>query len=390
MPDTATSRVVIQEVTKSVNITAPASTDGTWDVHIATMPELATSGYLKIANLSSAGKITYSGFSQTSTNLRAAPVMFCKVPSGENTFPSDDLTVTVLDAYFDVVSFDDFAFGQRRLIGMAFEVHNTTAEIYKQGAVLVYRLPQALSQEGLWFESTTPAAYEYKFGQASRLPPANLSQAQLLVGSRQWKAADGCYCVASHDIVRNDLAGTSFNHRLFSAGDLTNDGVTACMYTPSATQVSYPYKPTPFHTSGAYFTGLSHETTLTLTVKMIYEAVPTPENTQLVVLSQPSPSYDPVAIELYKAAINHLPPGVPVSQNASGDFWDGVLGIISKVAPIVGKIIPFPGAALIGEGIGNLAKSAQDNRNASDRDQRQGDFGANGNKNSVKPSSSKK
>jgi hypothetical protein len=179
--------------------------------------------------------------------------------------------------------------------------------------------------------------------------------------------------VQIQDLERNDLAGATIGGRKFAVGDIsTNLANSPTNYgfgtlTNGGSIIGYGYswnwKPTPFHTSGAYFTGLNPNSTLTINAKWILESAPTQESKQLVVLAQPSPAYDPVALEIYKEAARMLPPGVPVGDNKSGDFWDSVLVFLGDAAGALGSVIP--GMSSLGKvaenGLHKMAQNRNDN-----------------------------
>lgn len=86
-------------------------------------------------------------------------------------------------------------------------------------------------------------------------------------------------------------------------------------------------------TTGAYFSGLSPETVLTLDYRFITELAPTTANPSMLAMCSPSPPYDPRALDCYSHCINKVPPGVPVGMNAKGDYWRMVLKAAATVAP---------------------------------------------------------
>lgn len=411
-PDANTSKVVIQEVTLSKQISAPGTTG--YDMHIFTLPELHTlpigSNLNQALTIDQYGTVTTANTSFNllpNSNFPIAPITIVTGPVGSyTTWDGTNNSAGVCTVQnFD---FSPWLDGQKRVIGMAFEVHDTTAELYKQGTVTVYRLPQVINVQQLNFISGTNTGKTPSVTYVSRSPPSNLASTLLLPGTRQWEAKDGCYCVATFDDRKMELQGNEYGSRVFTSGDFASSGASTAGFgsiplataDPSAWSCQLrSFKPIPFHTSGAYFTGLNANSTFTVTVKLLLEVAPTPDNQQLVVLSQPSPDFDPVAIELYKHASQMLAPGVPVGENASGDFWDGVLGVIEKVAPVIGGIIPLPGASMLGSVIGSAAKAGRDVRNsASDRKQKNDNFspskpGGQGAKNSMpakKPASAMK
>lgn len=403
LPDEDTSRVVIQEVPLTQTFAVPSGVAGNWDMHVFTLPEMANiwANPPKAVVVGGNG-VYYTNVTQpqpASGNYQFGLVNVFSTGAGGATTPNGTaFGPGSVNAVFD---FSAYMSGQKRLIALAFEVHDTTAELYKQGSVVCYRMPQVEQVIGACPSANGGTIFGNSLGVVSRCPPATQAEAFLMPGSRQWEAREGAYCVAVMDAKANDLTGTVTGCRIFTRGDLGINGTGGSQFgfatIPTTSGAASPafiqgdgFKPTPFHTAGAYFAGLSVNATLTVTCKAIFETCPTPENAQLVVLSKPSPDYDPASLEIYKGAASGLPVGVPVGMNASGDFWDSVLDIIGEVAPTIGSMIPLPGAGLLGNMAGKGAKIAQQARNkneapASDRKQVSNNFNANGNKNLAKP-----
>jgi hypothetical protein len=67
-----------------------------------------------------------------------------------------------------------------------------------------------------------------------------------------------------------------------------------------------------------------------------------------------SPLLDEKALLIYRMVVNELPVAVSYLENDS--FWQKLLGVVSKVAPLIGGIFGAPGAA-IGTSVGSLASS---------------------------------
>lgn len=434
MPDSDVSKVVVEELNQSIQLQCPASiTSGTWDAHIFSLP-IGTS--LDVYNFPAAtlvaGNIytitndggslvagpTYTGpvglpSGQTVAGLGMINVSM--VPSGEKTLPSSSGGVFNTPSNWIKLAPPSNITGRRRCIAAAFEVHNTTAELYKQGTVTVYRIPQSKRPMMLYGPLTssaptsfggpgaplstttlstvsvnTPLVAEYD---VYDLPPANIEEAMLYPGSRQWNAADGCYNVLAMDIKQNNLSMPEYKPIALLDGErpiLGYSGFTQpaswaeawsahgkpsdAIYQPfNVVAGTNPYfqntigfTPSlriPFHTGGAFFTGLSLQTSLTVTLRTTWEVAPLDgdSSSALVPLAKPSPEYDPLAFELYQRAITHLPPGVPVHMNAAGDWWDWTLGVLAEVAPLVGSLVP--GGSLVGSAAGKVIKAAQNARN---------------------------
>lgn len=123
--------------------------------------------------------------------------------------------------------------------------------------------------------------------------------------------------------------------------------------TGTAAQKLAPLYPMPFNTSGAYFTGLSPETTLQLNFKLIVEVAPGP-NDQLATLATSSPEFDPPALELYSRVCSRLPPGVPQDENPAGEFFKSVLGTLGDIVALGGAL--HPAFSLVGGGMKAVSK----------------------------------
>lgn len=373
MPDEQTADVIVQQVKVTQTYSQPPTLNANWDLHLFTLPELWDHFAKATSSAEQAGWIIAAGTASPSTSPGVQAyylglVNGVAVPTGTATTANGSLIANGGTYYSTPFNFSNYLVGQKRLIALAFEAHDTTADLYRQGSVVCYRMPQSIAACSIVQNSSTVVMPNV--GIVSRLPPATVSEARLLPDSTEWESRRGAYCVAVMDPDSNHITGGTPGFRIFSRGDLIG-GVSnpstnsACVVAPVALTGNAPpalsapqnetYKPVPFHTAGAYFFGLNQNSTIQVSVTAIFETMPTPDNAQLVVLAHPSPRYDPVALELYKHAAAELPVGCPVSMNASGDFWDGVLGILEDVAPTVGSLLPIPGASILGKSVGGLA-----------------------------------
>jgi hypothetical protein len=270
----------------------------------------------------------------------------------------------------------DLCAGITRVIGMGFEVHNTTSDLYKQGTITCYRMPQMGSQYQIRATNNAATFVTPVVGSMHRIRPGTVAQANLLKGTRTWAAAEGAYCTCLQNSVQNPLKQLESQQVLYtpdaSTGtastvlatqwDAQGPGATA----PNATASSFePNQILPFDTTGVFLTGLSKETTLTVKLKVYVERAPTWAEPALSVLASPSAGYDVRALELYAQVVNLLPPGVKVSDNAFGDWWRAIVSIVKNVAPAVGLALSpvVPGAGIIGMGVGRLAGVVEDASN---------------------------
>jgi hypothetical protein len=373
-PDEDGAKTLIQRVNKTFSVTAPGV--GPWDCHIATLPTLESGMFpawtTPVGPVQAQSTGYYNrgigGFGTYADNFRYAPVVINSVDAGLPTYPNSLTPMVVPDQHF--VTFDEFLVGATRVVAAGFEVHNTTPDLYKSGSVVVYRMPQETQIAAPWSNQTFDSGGSHynsfitNTAYVSAMPPAFATDALVYAGSKQWEAAEGCYVVETMSTTKNPLAVRLNAQRLFVDGPLTAvtpmfgsfggplyNTVGDTILGISANQYN-PIQPSPYNTSGAYFTGLTPQSVLTVTVTYYFEMAPY-DNTLLETMAQPSAAFDPLALEIYSHITASLPAGAKVCDNASGDFFRSILTMISDIAPIAGLIAaPFVGAA--GPAIGGI------------------------------------
>jgi hypothetical protein len=363
-PDTDVSQTVVSCYQYEMNLAAPAAiaVGATWDAHVFSLPTLSSFGAAPVYNETiDWGRITDPA---PAVNTPLAPLMAYSVPTGNPMGFAIPVNANANVQVLPPTGSEDVWSGCSRLIACGFEVHNTTADIYKQGAVTTYRMPQSGTMNSCIFSNTNGTSFGYVTGKRFRAPPQNIAQANLLKGTRTWNARDGVYATVFQSNVTNPIKVASCEHQLYDPYPdpgqvavvqgsplIAGPGATPTTYCPQAT------KDAPFDTTGAMFTGLSSQTTLTVKARFYVERAPTWNESQLAVLASPSAGYDIVALQIYSQVINMLPPAVMVSENAKGDWWRAVLSVIRHVAAPLGLSLSgyIPGAGLVGTAASNIA-----------------------------------
>ncbi len=268
---------------------------------------------------------------------------------------------------------DEYSAGAGRVIGMGIEVVNTTSDLNRQGQVTVYRNNQSHGENSSYLFNPASGGTE---GHPSvtfscdtvRSQPLSQEAAMLIPGSMQWKAQEGCYLVVPFVGQENPATLVNYTAPVYETGNLTEDTTgtvnTESRYAPNyivnvaGSTFSYEMPPTrmyPLHQAGAIFTGLSLQTTLTLTVNIYLETFPTPAEAGILVLATPSAGYDPVALELFSTALTELPVGVMAKDNTLGEWFADV---VSTVAGWVQPIASAMGMDSISAGAGVAKKIA--------------------------------
>jgi len=372
IPYGAAQRVVVQEVDLSTTITTP--NNDVWDCHIAILQDLMkgitnANGTQTADGLSgmlvSPGQMQYGG-----PNHNDLGVSYCATNVGDTTFENGAANALALTPWNKIN-------GRSRIIGVAFEVHNITEDLYRSGSVTCYRtsggededtlqiVQKQFQQSGLILNAPLKVPVIRRSA-----PPTIEEEAVLMPGSKQWSARDGCYVVGVIDTLEKQgyrswdstarVYVSPYKYgKAFSSGQTSamgkvdeqayaNDSGT--MFYPT---VQYQFFSTGMRCSGAYFTGLSKETKLKLNAKFLVACQPDSDD-PLLTLAYPGGPRDDTALTLYSRAVEKLPAGVAVRNNAAGDWFRDVLGTLAHVAPAVGSAFGPKGVA-IGMGLGALS-----------------------------------
>jgi len=414
--DTNESASVVQCVKFSKTLTAPAGVTGNWDAHVFTLPVCnsifqaqpgrslgglcispnggvidstkcygGVTAITAASNVSTPGLSIYNGITEPGVTI-----------SSDGLCPSFDQADRGKPAYIS---------GCSRIIGMGFEVHNTTAPIDASGSVAVYRYPQTANLDrmtqtfvGAATGSISAPTSLRNYGTITTYPivdvPASLEQAMLLEGTQQWEAKDGCMVIPTLnsqtlDVMRletivpqirtgvyetvtvpsggGDLNDISMEYVVASAFGSASIPPVDISVPPSQLQFYPSAKYNPFNTSGAMFTGLKNSSTLVVNTVWYIERFPTMFDADLVVLANPSPPYSPLVMPLYTALMRDLPVGVKVSDNADGDwFYEAISSLADFLGPSLTAVPGFGPALSAGaQAIGGMAKKkVKDNQKA--------------------------
>jgi len=331
-------------VTRNFVISKPATAPaGNWQASVLyTGLTGVVEGTIGVASPSTGWDVHYS-HAHTHSNLVGPLTVFAEGMASDMIPP------------FSVGALSDVAVGSDapyRVLAVGVEVHNTTANMYKQGSVTVGILEPFAPDNGetMYVDDNLTTTWKDRQFQCDQLSniPVNDQTLRLVPSSRTWEAAKGVYMVPR--MIAAPLCKSSYAMRDAKLG-FSNGQLYHC--DPEATSVSgnlglYPVLNSP-SVSGwtpmmALFTGLSDQTTLTVTFKTIVEIFP-PANSTLAPMVSPSCPYDPAAIQAYSTIVQGAPYAVPVSENNAGDFFRKVIAAAKDMAPLLG-LIPYVGKPL--------------------------------------------
>lgn len=362
-PDLSDQASVVRCIKRQYTLSKPATVTGNWTCSINSNPILTP---LTVNPVQHTNNVLHTA--DLTKEYKLGAVSIWRADAAVNDFSIGGGQIASLPAA-DKLSIDlpsEIGSGDGRLVGMGIEVVNTTAQIYKQGTVHVYRSPQlestyetySFQQNQVIGAVTVPTPYPMTIRQLQAWPN-NESSATVLAGTLTWDAREGVYLVVPFMSTVNPVQPMEFVQPVlvdeFQRSDTVNldsfSGMASTWPLSSAgiNGIFYPAKWAPVHTAGCLFTGLSAETTLTITVNFYYEYFPNSGDLSLVTVAKPSASYDPVALQLYSEALASLPVGVRAKENGIGGWFADV---VSRFGATVGTALaPIFGPASVGAGM---------------------------------------
>jgi hypothetical protein len=257
-----------------------------------------------------------------------------------------------------------YASGVWRLCTSGIEVTNTTAQIYKNGAVTTYRSPSCSTPTSV--DVVEDTRMNLTLRGAVTLPPGTVEDASIYPNSETWAAEKGVYMVSTLNNAENGYymptpgaAGAvvprDYTDLQVGAGwlgwmpDLQDFGLRQLNSSLSTTL--------PMDVTGCVFSGLTNESTLQVTSRYYFEKIPTWADPNLLVLATHGCPYDPVALEIYSRALPSLPVGVEVGMNPLGEWFTEVMQGVADWAPKIGNALGSLGIPVVGA-IGNLVGDA--------------------------------
>lgn len=361
-PDISTSRSLVQTFTQTVAISKPpAVTTETWDCHTFFNPctppvdltdALGDSGRFYLTDYDLWGRYTATGAGLGLPRI-ASGVNAIPMAAGNSIYSADSRAVSGLAPPINSKS------GPFRLIAVGYEVVNTTAEIYKQGSVTVYKSPSGYNHTNLTTQ-TGPASTNAIFTELCTSPPATQGEAALYPNSRTWEAKEGVYMIPTMTGPANFITPIAA-HQSGMTIVRGSPNVIGRAWLPLQTMAGANYPAgndlLPFDVSGAIFTGLNALSTLQVTVRYVFERIPSIAEPDLLVLTRVPCPYDPMVLEIYSRVMAQMPPGCMVKENPLGEWFREILNVVAKVAPMIGAAVGnfVPGAALVGRVVGAAA-----------------------------------
>jgi len=368
-PDVQTGASVIRLIKQSMTVSAPIGWVGNFDIHIIQWPWLTqNTGGTAVGN--------FQAVNRTGQNIALPPAPGANSNLGglQAFFTQPGVPLNILLAgtsqLLGTLNVDPmFTRGVARLIGMGFEVHNTTSQLNIQGSVVAYRQMANENINVNWIQENATTFCSYA-GPFIKFPPITAADALLLAGSRQWEAKDGVYSVSAFHTTENPATMIVPTSPIISSrnqddleGSIAVSAVNAVIPTaPDANGYSAIPSLRIFnvHQNGAIFSGVSQQTTLTINWNVFVETFPSTDDLEILPLAVPSAEFDPEVLDLYSRVSTDLPVAVPVNENGLGDwFYDAAVTAAKYIGPVL-SALPHPvlkGIGTAATGIANYVDS---------------------------------
>jgi len=363
IPDVETEPSLVVRTQQSMVVKNAAG--GIWDCNIVNMP-------VDFSFTTSTGEScalgTYSPHSTLggvmpgtfrvaqSTDTRMDGIQASLVVSGTDTFQNVGARERLgLDDYLVAGAGTDLQ--AYRIVASGFEVVNTTAPLERSGACTVYEI--GAPGEASDINYIDGVINRVGTARNFRMPPINMAEAKQTPGARTWHAQEGAYVVSKH---RSEMGFSSVAKRDFAYASSTSTSSAWCSHkagreittagneAPDTERSGCASHISNMNLSGAYFTGLSENTTLQVTWRCVLERLPGPFDLQNLALASPSAPYDPRALELYSHITARLPPGVPVGYNDAGKYFRMIAAQIRAAAKYTLPLLPALETALAATG----------------------------------------
>lgn len=343
--DKTTEPSVVEVVKQTVTITAPGA--GNWDCQLFLDQTLFQQSLFQ----TTVGTTVYQRSGQGATPYTRGGLVARKAASGTA------LDITQTDNA-SCIGIDTALYTSEdcRIIGIGFEVHDTTQELKKQGSVVVYRVdqpPEQLFSRSVTIDAGVTACQPTAVTAMVVLaPPTTAAQALDISGSKQWEAKEGVYitpvqvCDVNPPLANRNLAMDVSENGLRYFPLISQSGAQALITCSASNAVN------PWSMSGCFFTGLDPAATLTVNLNYMIERFPN-RSSAIRRLCYPSPQYDPRALELYSIIAREMPVGVTVDQNGIGDWIAGIANIASGAL----AMIPHPLPKMIAAGIQTIGNN---------------------------------
>lgn len=227
-----------------------------------------------------------------------------------------------------------------RLVGLAVEVHDVTAQLYRKGTLTCVHCTGMSYDRSVYRTSTADTQSFFCDIHGTACLPGTLSDMQHYPGVYTGSLSKGVYVVGR---LREPQPPVTFKKAVGDHGTgqfmiRENDADEIQSLIPGAATMADLSNERGMFESGFQpivirLSGVPAEGEYRVTFRTIVEYFPEPTDPTALGIATPSPPNCPEAMVAYHNAVVHLATAVPVGANAAGDYWRMVIQALRRYAP---------------------------------------------------------
>jgi len=342
-PDSKASPSVVLVDTYETTLSQPDGLPAgvTWDAHVNIAPIGFESTGGGIMNLEVGGGWTATGSCDAKSTLNIAKGQSGSLPTWKDIQAEE----------YDVGSLAQGS--SYRIVAQGLEIINITADLYKGGMAYGYRYSTPKTPYSIVFLDAP--ANLVSSGMTMGMPPDSIEDIVNYGNTYEGMAKDGVYVINAPDDFDNEPGNNIAGEVILcpTPGSLTSTGAIRLRGTG---------KVLPWCHAGAFLVGLAQGSSFVIRLRTYIEIFPQPrDGNNLIRLTNPTVSKHDTMTELISEVLKTMPAGCAYIDNPLGEWFNRLMSSIETFAPMVGSALStiFPPAALIGQGLGVVAKGAR-------------------------------
>lgn len=243
---------------------------------------------------------------------------------------------------------DEYLTSSYRLIGAGMEIHDVSADLIAQGTVTTYSSPSQ-EEDGYYVQYVAePLSMYDTYPVSMRVPPQTAKDAILLPGAVQRKMKTGAYLVQRDEDLERSFHIPHYKP-LILLSEPGEGGQQALASPTGAITTSDPRLFNGHSWTGAYCEGLPSKGVYRIITRHYLELAPGSTDIPYITMANLAPQRNEEALQMYVDVIGRMPSSVPVSWNASGDWWRSLKDVLMAVAKPVTKVLSMTGIPVVSQ-----------------------------------------
>lgn len=333
-PDGRNVTSVVRRLAFQTSVTCPFSlaSGESWDFHIFTTPLHNATDMFSAAKEAATSKNRIL-ITPTVTTINTLNVFYRHY---DNTGAIKAVNFKSLGQAGGLTALDPDKDGPGRTVSLAFELHNTTAELYKSGSLTCYRVNALNERCDLIDNYGGSAPRNYVCTNILNIPDT-LEQANLIPNARTWEASAGIYSVSLPPSDNPYTTGIFTNVIM----NINRTQYPYLVYGGSTAATNTAINWSPLSCTGVISSRFTNtEQTFTLDMRQVLEHKPSAVSSNLLPFATTSPDVDTLFLKMYKKMINRIEPGVPVNFNSAGEWFRRILSLAKEQLPALVHLLP--------------------------------------------------